>query len=611
MKWFISVLIFCSPWCSSFADTLDKKSWAAKAARTLRYDHSLTKSEWVEIQRGSKVEILDYLMDGRSFTKSILDFSLFFLHQQEGTLPHRHNAVPEAWSGALKGFEHFFSLSQPNWVRKVGPIPKIPDSFARLGLDFEKLKGLPDSQVRGVLFDRGLGLFMEAMEKVRQGPDTFCAFAEGFDRNLQTLLSLLGAFEISYELFIDVGYSLISLCGEQDPYDQPRALRLLESGLEGLSTLEEVMPRLPKSSNISDALDVMDFNEYFEKGRSPQKALGIGSYFWAFQNNSTNFNRLRGAMFLQIFFCDQLTPIGIVLPDDHMDQGGHGDNPACRACHYKLDPMAGFFKNYGLNGFNFSEVNENPAYARAIAKQFDPTLRVEEKFFAFDDLALLADVQVDEYMESWRNAQDGSWNIGLIRSSRDPRQNSYGESLEDLFTIVNRAPEVSRCLTTKVVRYLLGDEQMVDRDWLLKLAHGYHDATNKTEGLKQIMRSVALSQAFQQSDPDPNVCYDSVAETMDTKPSCEVSGVLHEFCSSCHNQVTPSGGLRVDGWVQHSSGQWGFDHRNTEGRLRLPSESFALIKERLGHGDPRFRMPLGRAMPAQDTEALLKWIESF
>src|SRR5262249_26998450 len=76
----------------------------------------------------------------------------------------------------------------------------------------------------------------------------------------------------------------------------------------------------------------------------------------ALRNSSTNMNRKRGAYVLKRFFCDDLTPVGFESPKEHVT-GVHGSDTTCFNCHYKLDPMAGFFRNYGASFFNYSKAS--------------------------------------------------------------------------------------------------------------------------------------------------------------------------------------------------------------------------------------------------------------
>ncbi len=75
----------------------------------------------------------------------------------------------------------------------------------------------------------------------------------------------------------------------------------------------------------------------------------------ALANSSTNYNRKRAAYVLKRFFCDDLNPVGFEDPAEHIG-GAHGSQTSCYACHYKLDPMAGFFRNHGALVWRFLEL---------------------------------------------------------------------------------------------------------------------------------------------------------------------------------------------------------------------------------------------------------------
>ena len=79
------------------------------------------------------------------------------------------------------------------------------------------------------------------------------------------------------------------------------------------------------------------------------------------------------------FFCDDLTPVGFEDPQEHV-AGAHGSDTSCFACHYKLDPMAGFFRGLGAQFYDYSR----------------------ERTIIFDDLA---DDSRSRYEATWRTPQ--------------------------------------------------------------------------------------------------------------------------------------------------------------------------------------------------------------
>ncbi len=98
-------------------------------------------------------------------------------------------------------------------------------------------------------------------------------------------------------------------------------------------------------------------------------------------NSSTNGNRKRAAYVLKRFFCDDLNPLGTLAPDHPNPDDRHASDPSCQACHYKLDPMAGFFRNHGVIGLDFANTGS----------------------ISFDDGVSR---NLDEYTEAWRDPFD-------------------------------------------------------------------------------------------------------------------------------------------------------------------------------------------------------------
>src|SRR5581483_2430968 len=107
-------------------------------------------------------------------------------------------------------------------------------------------------------------------------------------------------------------------------------------------------------------------------------------------NSSTNYDRKRAAYILQRFFCDDLTPVNVEAPAQH---GGseHASNPSCFACHYKLDPMAGFFRTLGIDFKDYSQ----------------------KTYIVFDDGAYTNSAN---YWKAWQPGPDAThpYNVGYV-----------------------------------------------------------------------------------------------------------------------------------------------------------------------------------------------------
>jgi hypothetical protein len=319
------------------------------------------------------------------------------------------------------------------------------------------------------------------------------------------------------------------------------------------------------------------------------RRLEVDSFWKELENSSTNYNRRRAAYMLDRFFCDDLKPINAALPDAHTGDR-HASDPGCAACHYKLDPMAGFFKDYGQMGVDFSA----------------------DGILVFDDGAVMDKAA---YQASWAAApgSEHAWNIGYARSATDESQNTYGENLGDLFQIIESAPEVKACVVRRAFEYFNGDEQLVDPGYLAYLTDLFIKEAqgNSTDALKSLVRRVLTGNTFRRSDPRSDECYDfTPGVDPSSHPPCDVAFILQKNCATCHSGSSSQGGLDLTGWTTDASGRQTFPHRSAGGAQRPAPDTFAAILDRITITDPQRSMPLGRFMAANDREALFLWIDN-
>lgn len=350
-------------------------------------------------------------------------------------------------------------------------------------------------------------------------------------------------------------------------------------------------------------------------------AHALGSDFYQTNvNSSTNFNRKRAAAVLKQYFCDDLIPLEVVLPSDGAGHGRdrHASEPACQACHYKLDPMAGFFRSKGVGGFEFLDPSQAERQQIEQARIFFgvPDDVPVGSFLVYDDLGHVANANLDRYLGSWRTPESTrslrEWNVGYVRSMVDPSRNEYGSSIQDLFAIIRKAPEVKRCMTKRLVDYMLGSGLRHDPAWIDALAAPLVAAgktgTGSSQALRHAIKEIALSRAFQQRDPDPTVCYDRVDPG--SPVPCEVASILQTSCASCHSSSSRMGGLALDTWHPGDEGGGQFDHRDSAGELLGAAESFSRIRERIVTSDPEQRMPPAQEMESRAREELFLWLEA-
>jgi hypothetical protein len=98
-------------------------------------------------------------------------------------------------------------------------------------------------------------------------------------------------------------------------------------------------------------------------------ALTTHRFVDRYKNSGINRNRRRAAAVFRIFLCDEMRPLVTPSPEDTQAlldkvfpskeamamavhsakaaQGKHGSDPACMACHFKLDPMGRAFESIG------------------------------------------------------------------------------------------------------------------------------------------------------------------------------------------------------------------------------------------------------------------------
>ena len=288
------------------------------------------------------------------------------------------------------------------------------------------------------------------------------------------------------------------------------------------------------------------------------------------------------------FFCDDLTPIGVQFPAVHA-AGKHGSDPSCFSCHYKLDPMAGFFRNYGLLFIDYSKNNQIV---------FDDNVTMDRKL----------------YEQAWAGGPDADHplNIGYIRSTKDLSQNFYGSSPDDLFNYLKTAPEVRRCLMKRAYEYLVADNQTVDGDYLDYLTDQFNQDTvqsgSSAIALKNTFARIVLGPGFGTPNADRGTCYDHKPGYVSSNGvPCQVASNLNKNCVTCHSSTQGPGGLDLSHWETSKDGSGGFPHVDAQGAAVPHDKTFQMIMDRLNTTDPDLRMPYLKDMLTADRQQLYLW----
>jgi hypothetical protein len=589
-----------------------KLAWMNKAARALLYGSAgLSNTEADQLMPLSKDEIVDKLMNDSRFYDTVLDFNLFFL----GLKPERLRKYSDEYGqeifsergAAVAALElsrqgDYFSIfdwKQPYVVTTRLPEPDSPDGQPDLDTPEKKREYFLDKakesldawivEVQGstdvrvlcgrYLNNNGEGDYADYLDSAGLPQDLIRPFRK-------KPLNFLNCGELGGQL-ADLASVKLALSGEAE---------IVRGSLPRLSaivgSLRSEIKVLTDLNTVSvDSLPILHGGDDLEP---------FSTEFWSnLSNSSTNYNRKRAAYMLKTFFCDDLTPLNIAAPTEHVENK-HASDPACQACHYKLDPMGGFFRNRGIVGVNFDSL---------------PVL-------IHDDQYQRQGTDLTKYLDSWK-APAGSpriWNVGYIRSAKKESLNSYGEKLDDLFKIVREAPETKICLTKRMTEYILGIDQVYDGRWVQSLAKAFIDAAKPTAAsgdssvaFKKVAKNLVLSATFSTPDPVKGKCYDLAPGATDTGLPCEVSYIIEKNCTSCHGNGGGPKGLELGNWTTFPDGKSGFVHiDDASGQQLAPAVSLGRIACALSPTDqcgPVPLMPFNKEMDTVERATLYKWVQ--
>ncbi len=616
-----------------------RRQYLEKVAHALRGGGGLQEKDYAfPLMVMSNEQVVEHFMRDERFTDTVLDFNLYFLGLKrnsvrgafgelnfEALVSRRaiHSALEVAQGGdylTLLGSDHpmYLALAPPPRFPPAPPVDAgtpdagkadagSPDGGSLDGGAVDAGTALASIVDAGVPFDENaasdvalraqrLKVALEAgdelirllqtgapMEtfcsKLSKGPFLQLTFGLGFDPN--TALALLLSDKSAGSLTLGCGGSF------DYAFDRVAAIRAVQARYK-------VLAQFVETNAPTDFVFPTQLRELLQVNAS---SLGLQREFGAFDflgfyqlaaNSSTNRSRRRSAYMLQRFFCDDLKPVNAALPAAHAGSQ-HASDPACMACHYKLDPMAGFFRFNGFLGWDFGSDTQ----------------------IVFDDMATL---KRTDYEAPWLAPENAGheWNIGYIRSSTDSKLNTYGRTLDDLGQILQTAPEVKACLVRRAFEYFNGSEQLVDPGYLADLTEKFTQeaAVNSTDAFKALVRRILTSKTFLQTDPHSDQCYDLAPGSSGgaSRPPCSVAYTLAKNCAACHTGTAGQGALDLTGWTQDANGVATFPHLSQG--VQLPAaETLRRVLDRISTSDPARVMPLGQSMPARDREALYLWFD--
>lgn len=598
----------------SSEDLWAKRAWIDKAARSLRYGEGISPAEDVDsLMSMPKDEIIEYLMKDLRFLDTILDFNLFFLGLKNDSLyrierPAQNvesrnydimSLSPASLSSARAVWENgdyfkLFSFEHPFYNDEL---------FYEVPTD-RKSPGQSDRDYRldniNLALDNYRQLLVLLDQRIEQGGGAK-EFCEKFSEIHSSIENNLYKTEFPRQLinnFTGIStpdFDLQIACFFSDTLDFVKFKGVLARQMERVVKLVAIVdhPNVSTPQVVKSPLDILTFQNGDFGIESKPDIFSFQSWF-KLPNSSTNFNRKRAAYVLKTYFCDDLTPINIALPSSHAGNK-HADDPSCASCHYKMDPMAGFFRNRGIFGSNFENKN----------------------IMLFDDQALFQGEKYNSYMNTWKAPSElgREWNVGYIRSATDPKKNSYGDSIADLMKIIRTSNEVKQCLTKRMTEYFLGSDQVYDAGWVSSLAKNFEaadksgDAGASSQAFKEVVKKLLLSNTFVKQDPEKNQCYDyAPGEEVSSLP-CEVSFLINKNCVQCHSANGAAGGLDLSTWSKRGTGELNFSHIDRNGIQQTKSQTFEKLITSLSTNDKEKLMPLNKFMAPTERAQIYKWIE--
>lgn len=591
--------------------TVEKRWWVEKTARLLHHGRGLTDdAEIARLARLPYADVAKELMTDELFYETALDFNFYYfgLKSDAVTYPKKDDLlssfanfmrIPNAVDGARAlredgDYMQMLTATPRLYAAPLGPV---------IEFDGDEIKVAPDAAARRKeLYAETETGIDDLVRMVQANPQEFPdgSFCRAFFDNVKLNQVDTGFPDYLQELLFNLpaGEMIGSTCYKK-PVDPAVMVPLLETfrlELRGLLAKADALePEVYLPQKLADVRTV-DLEALGLEGRRSEFGL---TWFWqTLPNSSTNYDRKRANYVLKRFFCDDLTPVSVLLPKDHAE-GRHAADPGCQACHYKLDPMAGFFRTVGSGGTDYGK------------------LEGQKKIF-FDDGASLP---LDEYVEAWK-APAGSgrtWDVGYVRSTTHPELNTYAAHsekpvFEDLFTLMQGAPEVKQCLVRRMFEYFVGVDQVVDSGYLEHLTQAFIDTTaaeNSSAAFKNAVTSLVTSATFRTKDPASEHCYDRApgdATPEAERPPCRVAFILQKNCESCHKGEGAAGGLDLSRWAVQADGKPGFAHRSPEGQPVETQETLKRIYDRMVSTDPALRMPLNKEIPIADRDTLFLWI---
>lgn len=586
---------------------MDKASWLEKVASALRNGDGIGPDEDVDaLLAKSEGEIVDALLSDPRFGDTALSFNLFFLGRSVNKLKTKDQgkdsytydrsifSSPQALASAkavLDGGDYFELFEKdPKMISMPIGAPAGDMENGTTAADL-RTKVRDDIQA---MFEEAVAAFQPANPGEPLNKQNGC---DKMSSNNYKIRQSLNAFGFSYELANVVmekwtkpvlGYEPAGSCYDDKASAQEAETRI-KSLRDSVNSLLTGMINTPVGSKIHSVKDLMTLSYEAPEGAGPLAEPFTPEGFWNnLKNSSTNFNRKRAAYVLRTYFCDDLTPINVEVPMTHTGNA-HATDPACQACHYKLDPMGGLFRYHGRGGTDYQAANN----------------------YVFDDFKSIFEQEYSDYLSSWKNDQ-GEWKVGYYVGANKPHSKWKGDQLSDLWTFFKQSKEVKQCLVRRMAEYFLGPDQVYDAGWLDEISASMKPGATSAQQFKGVVKSLVTSNTFKQADPVAGKCYDFESDddaSGDERAPCEIAHIVKKRCAGCHTDAEDLG-VDFTTWKKLDDGTYGFVHLNENRDAQITRQaSLKMILDRITSTDPSYRMPQGGSMSELEKQTLYKWLD--
>jgi hypothetical protein len=589
----------------------ERARWIDRMARKVRNGAGLRPNDplgkWLE---GSDEAVMKAILQSPEFEDGLLDFLLYFYGFKPAVLKEEEHSNTDGYaeevftysqaiaalqsyfsqSGSSDFFERVTQFSAPIYLRPLTKVLRKGDTLPGKTLAENRAAIVPQLFT---FLDASIDLFSKPMseENLRTACQEFLFGKTGVSGYFDYFYRM-GWGTFTNHTFMKTFWTgtLYEQCvfspmdGISNVFVKNEVIRLRALSLK----MMEIQPDLePSVYTLNSMKDLRRVPVDWVAGDLP--SLGVYLDLDTIPNSTTNLNRKRAAFILKRYFCDDLNPIGVQIPNSHSDDQ-HGSDPSCYSCHFKLDPMAGFFRNLGIYFFDYSQ---------------------REKIIFSDETRL----NRETYLNNWKNPPGSPrvWNVGYIRSSVKEDLNAYGESISDLERILSEAREVKECFVRRAYQYFVDENQMVSPAFIENLTAKFIEeskAEHSAAAFEKLAQRLLSSQGFRASNRISNQCYDRApGENPNLNLSCEVASTFEKNCVRCHGGLDPAGGLNLTKMIDLEDGTMNFPHVSEGGNQYPRAHTLTQIADRLGSSDPQKRMPLRQEISSVDRDRLYVWVQ--